>query len=414
MTIVRTYPLFALPWIIAAALATSHPSQAAARKPQLKPAQLAAIVSTYLAGRGKIEGVTGAALYVDLGAGTNPVEGFAGQDGLSPARPIDSNTLFQIGSNTKHFTAALILMLEARGVLNIGQTIGDFLPDYPAWRHVTIRSLLNMTSDLPNYTETVSIGRIVAADIHHQFSNADLLHAVYPGSDLPRASGYFYSNTNNILAALIIEKVTHVSFSQALEQYIIKPLQLTDTYYAAGAYPDDVTDRLPRGAYENCACLLYQPQPCTVSTLAPLAGKDMRKQNMSWAGAAGAIIASPADLAKWVRAVFGMRVLPSKQLAEMTALVSQKTGRPIAEVSPSDPRGFGLDLGRVYDKAMGGTFWFYQGDTLGFRTIFAYWPQYDLLITGGTNSQPPEGEDRFGPQVFGAAFHLAVPNATAE
>ena len=45
-----------------------------------------------------------------------------------------------------------------------------------------------------------------------------------------------------------------------------------------------------------------------------------------------------------------------------------------------------------------------EGETLGFRTIFAYWPQYDLLITGSVNSRPPNGEDRFGPAVIGAAF----------
>jgi D-alanyl-D-alanine carboxypeptidase len=151
-------------------------------------------------------------------------------------------------------------------------------------------------------------------------------------------------------------------------------------------------------------CLMYQPEPCHVSTLAPLIGKDMRMQNRSWAAEAGAIISNPHDLGSWIRALFEKRVFPAKQLDEMTELVSNKTGLPVRDVTADDPGGFGLGLGRFYRGELGGAYWFYEGETLGFRTIFAYWPQYDLLITGSVNSRPPNGEDRFGPAVIGAAF----------
>jgi D-alanyl-D-alanine carboxypeptidase len=87
----------------------------------------------------------------------------------------------------------------------------------------------------------------------------------------------------------------------------------------------------------------------------------------------------------------------------MTTLVSDKTGLPLREVTTDDPGGFGLGLGRSYRKELG-AYWFYEGESLGFRTIFAYWPQDDLLITGSVNSRPPNGEDRFGPNVIGGAF----------
>ena len=96
----------------------------------------------------------------------------------------------------------------------------------------------------------------------------------------------------------------------------------------------------------------------------------------------------------------------------MTTLVSNKTGLPLHEVSADEPVGFGLGLGRFYRQELGGAYWFYEGETLGFRTIFAYWPQYDLLITGAVNSRPPNGEDKFGPTVIGGAFmalHEAAP-----
>ena len=149
---------------------------------------------------------------------------------------------------------------------------------------------------------------------------------------------------------------------------------------------------------------MYQPEPCSVSTLAPLIGKDTRMQNRSWAAEAGAIISNPHDLGLWIRALFEKGVVPARQLEEMTTLVSNKTGLPLQEVSTDEPVGFGLGIGRFHRKELGGAYWFYEGETLGFRTIFAYWPQDDLLITGSVNSRPPNGEDKFGPTVIGGAF----------
>src|SRR5580698_3752113 len=75
-----------------------------------------------------------------------------------------------------------------------------------------------------------------------------------------------------------------------------------------------------------------------------------------------------------------------------------------ARLEQDGPAGFGLGLGRFDRKELGGAYWFYEGEALGFRTIFAYWPQDDLLITGSVNSRPPNGEDQFGPTVIGGAF----------
>jgi len=374
-------------------------------------AQLQGVIDRYVAERGTIEGLSGAALEVDRGAGRPIISVFAGDDGLADAKPIGPDTLFQIGSNTKEFTAALILKLEAEGKLKLDDTIGQWLPQYPAWKDVTIRALLQMTSPIPNYSETVAIGEIQAADIHHQFSARDLIGFVDPanGQHFPTPSGWFYSNTNYILAGLIIEAASGMNYEQALTTMILEPLGLNDTFYANGPHPGPaaagpVLARVPRALFLLQDCLDYQPQPCSVSTVAPLVGKDMRTGNLSWAAEAGAIISNPRDLASWIRALFDKRVIPRRQFEEMTALVSNKTGKPLPEVSADDPIGFGLGLGRAYRKEMGGAYWFYEGETLGFRTIFAYWPQDGLLITASVNSRPPNGEDRFGPAVIGGAF----------
>jgi D-alanyl-D-alanine carboxypeptidase len=375
--------------------------------------QMQQTVDNYVAQRREVEGISGASLYVSLGDPGPVIEVYSGDNGRHDRAPIDGDTLFQIGSNTKHFEAAVVLRLEAERLLDIDQTLGHWLPEYPAWSNVTIRQLLSMTSPIPNYSETVAIGKIMGSDPFHQLTKRQLVAAVYPRPDnpLPPNSPWFYSNTNNILAALIIEKASGLSFKEALEKYAFRQVGLHNSYYTEGIYPDRVLSRMPRGLFENEQCLDYQPKPCERSLEAPLIGRDMSGQNMSWAGAAGAIVSSPRDLAKWIRALFGGRVIPPGELKKMTTLVSQKTGKFLSRANDKDPFAFGLDVVQVYKPEMGGLLWYYEGMTLGFRAIFAYWPQYDLVITAATNSQPPHGQDKLPDQVVGGAFTVLAKAA---
>lgn len=369
-------------------------------------AQIQHTLDEYLAQRHEIEGISAVYLHVDLGDPGPVIEAYSGSDGLRDNGPINGDTLFQIGSNTKHFEAAVVLKLEAEGKLDINQTLGEWLPEYPAWSRVTIRQLLNMTSHIPNYSETAAIGKIVASDLDHQFTNRELIKAAYPRPDnpLPIPTGWFYSNTNNILAALIIEKASGLSLKGAFDREF-KRVGLHHTFYSDGRYPEAVLARVPAGLYKNAECLSYQPTPCERSTLAPLIGKDMRLQNLSWAGGAGAIISNPRDLARWVRALFGGRVIPQRQLDEMKKLVSQKTGDAVDQATEKEP-AFGLDIVQAYKADFGGPFWFYEGMTLGYRCIFAYLPQYNLVLTVATNSQPPEGQDQLGDFVLAKVLRI--------
>jgi D-alanyl-D-alanine carboxypeptidase len=137
--------------------------------------------------------------------------------------------------------------------------------------------------------------------------------------------------------------------------------------------------------------------------LAPLLGQDMRTNNLTWAGPGGGMVSSLGDLTRWSRALFGGRALPSPQLAKMTEVVSVRTGLPIPDVTAADPGGFSLGIGRFYSADVDGAYWAYLGEMLGTRTLIAYWPQYDLVITTATNSNP--SEDGLGAAVLLPAFN---------
>jgi len=138
-------------------------------------------------------------------------------------------------------------------------------------------------------------------------------------------------------------------------------------------------------------------------------GRDVRGMNTSWAQAAGGAIADARGVDRWMRAVFEGRVVPPKQQAEWMALVSIKTGEPIADVSADDPRGFSLGLGKAVLGSIG-AHWFYQGETLGYRTLYVWFEQENIMITLQTNSQPAADADKFH-DVLGTIYQIVRDDA---
>lgn len=357
--------------------------------------QVQATLDNWLAKQGPLEKVTGIAAYISFGDAGPAIEAFSGKVGRdNGAGPVDQDTLYQMGSTSKSFTVAVILKLEAAGKLSIDDTLGKWLPDYPAWKDVTVRQLLNMTSGIPNYSETEWMSRSWAEDPKRDFTFKDLVAAAYPSPDnqLPVSKGYHYSNTNYILAGMIAEKAAGKPFRDLVHELVIEPYGLDATYYEASTYPQAVVARLSHGYFENEACAEYQPD-CKQSWNLPIIGRDMRDLSTSWMQSAGGAVASARDVDRWMRAVFAGKVVPPKQQKEWTALVSMKTGEPIADVSAEDPGGFSLGLGK---KILGelGAQWFYQGESLGYRTLYVWFADEDLMITVQTNSQPPDGTDK--------------------
>ncbi len=358
---------------------------------KLLSARLRDDLQNYLTSRKSIEHISAVSLSVGIGDENpklNIAVGTTNYDGGAPVTPAN---LFQIGSNTKAFTAVVILQLEAEGKLSIKQTIGDFLPQYPAWKNVTIEQLLNMTSGIPNYSDVLAMRAALAADPARNGSVAELISYVYPtskGAPAP-TKGWSYSNTNYLLAQLIIEKASGHAYGEELRRrFLDNPaLHLTDTFYAAHRYPSGVEARLVAGYFAS--------EDADNAGLEPLYGKDVREFSLSWAQGAGGIVATPADVARWSRALYVGDLLKPQQRHELMSIVSNKTGRPIAEVTPDDPRGFGLGVVRALMPSIG-KFWYYEGETLGYRVAYAWFPETQTIIVIGLNSQPDAKEDHIG------------------
>ena len=105
---------------------------------------------------------------------------------------------------------------------------------------------------------------------------------------LPATHGYSYSNTNYILAQMIIERASHETYGRRLRKHILEPLGLQDTFYSATDYGRAVTARMPAGYWFISAA------PDDASQL----GKDQSRLTVSWAQGAGAIVSSLQDLGK--------------------------------------------------------------------------------------------------------------------
>ncbi len=369
--------------------------------------QLQVALDNYLETRAEPESITNISAHISLGYLGPNIELVTGSIGPDTDEPVTPETLYQIGSNTKAFTAVLLLLLEADGHLSIDDTVGNWLPLYPAWSDVTIRELLHMTTIIPTYSEAEALLEAQVSDPRRHWTPQDLIDFAYPPEKLPPVEEpWFYSNTNYILAGLIIEKASGVPYEEALKTMILEPHGLKESHYFQYDVPDRVIASMSSGFFANADCGLYEPD-CKTSALAPLVGHDVRDYDLSWGGAAGGIISTPRDLTKWVRALFSGKVLPREQFDELTELVSRQTGKPIDEPTAEDPSGFSLGLVKNYRPELG-TFWFYQGETLGYRAVFAYVPEDDLVMTVFTNSQPASAEDGIG-RLFTDMFALLKP-----
>ena len=155
------------------------------------------------------------------------VQGYGVTD-LPTHQPMQPAVIFEIGSITKQFTAALIMKLQEQGKLHVADSMASYLPEYGFPAAITIRMLLSHTSGLADFTDFPELGQwiqrgVAEATVLTAFSQAPL--QFQPGTK------YSYSNSNFFALGTIIERISSQSYSTILAEQILQPLALQNTYY---------------------------------------------------------------------------------------------------------------------------------------------------------------------------------------
>lgn len=296
---------------------------------------------------------------------------------------ITTANLFQIGSITKSFTAVIILQLEVEGKLSINDTIfditkryGSWLPEkeFNAWKNISIKQLLNMTSGIFDVTEDETFMKIMAKNPEKDWKPEEILSYAYKHKPYFSAGmGWHYTNGAYNILGMLVEKITKHSFEYEINQRLLKKYDLKNTFYLPYKYPKIILNRMAHGYVYNGGG--FSP---------PMkSGDDMTNFNMSAAGPSGALLSNSIDITKWVQELFSNRILPSIQMNELLTAVctgEDKSCRP-GQVLPanSHSQGFSLGLVRIYDPQLG-FLWVYFGDTPGYSSGFIWMPEQKIAL----------------------------------
>ncbi len=206
------------------------------------------------------------------------------------------DTKFRLGSVTKQFTAALVLLMQQDGKLNIDDPVSKYLPDAPkAWEKITLANLLGHTSGIPNFTSFKEFGAWAASA--HTWDEEYAFFRDKP-LDFEPGTKFSYSNSNYEVLGGILEKVSGKKYGDLLRERIFGPLGMNDS----GLDSDDLI--LPRRAEG------YMPGPKGLSVA--------RSESMSVPFSAGSIYSTTGDLLKWEHGLFEGKLLSADSLKAMT------------------------------------------------------------------------------------------------
>ncbi|GHF05706.1 serine hydrolase [Streptomyces morookaense] len=303
------------------------------------------------------DGVVGAEALMVTGAGRYSAR--SGVADRTTGTPVPEQGYMRIGSNTKTFVATVILQLVGEGrsrtgkSLSLDDTVDKHLPGVVTGngndgKKITVRQLLQHTSGLFNYTSDEAMSVLTTEEDYRkhkrdtytpeQLVGFAMKHAPYfqPGEP----GKFAYSNTNYVLAGMIIEEVTGHDWREEVRNRITKPLGMSHTFSAR----NDAT--LP----DPHAHAYYR-----FTDDGPLV--DTTELNMSWGGSAGDMVSTTGDLARFWQALLGGKLLKPAQKAEMLTTV------PTHDFLPGAEYGLGIIKRPLGDGQ--GSYWGHGGSTPG-------------------------------------------------
>ncbi len=320
--------------VVAGVLAPG-PAASAAPRPDVVQQRLDALVQ---------EGKVPAALATVKGRDGRTRTYAAGVGDAATKAKVPMDGQVRIASNTKSFTAVVVLQLVAEGKVGLDSSVDTYLPGLVRGegidgRNITVRQLLQHTSGLPEYVDREGILKAP----QRYYEPRELLDAALAQkAHFAPGTQWEYNNTGYLLAGMIIQKVTGRPLGEEITKRVIDRIGLRHTYFPT---PGDMTihEAHPKGYQDNPDGSL----------------RDYTELDPSWGWAAGAVVSTNTDVTRFFGALLGGRLLPAAQLAQMRTTV------PAEAIGP----GAGYGLGLIsHPLSCGGVAWGHGGTIPGYET----------------------------------------------
>jgi CubicO group peptidase (beta-lactamase class C family) len=271
--------------------------------------------------------------------------GAYGCSNLELKTPVTPDSVFEIGSVTKQFTAACIMLLVQDGRLSVDDPISKYLPNTPpAWSKITVRNLLTHTSGVKTYTV------LDGFELRLHLTQAQFIEKIGAQPlDFQPGDKYSYSNTGFSLLGYIIENVSGKNYWDFLRERILTPVGMNAT-----------TSRDPQNIV---------PGRVNGYELAPDGRFINRDYDLTDLFSAGAIISTVGDLAKWDAALNTTNILSDASKQQMWSPMKMNDGS-------FHPYGFAWWVSPVAGHRRIG----HTGETSGFETSFERFPDDHLSV----------------------------------
>ncbi|MVT10691.1 serine hydrolase [Chitinophaga tropicalis] len=274
------------------------------------------------------------------------------------------NSIFQIGSVTKQFTAVIILKLQDEKKLNIQDKASKYFPDYPQADSFTIAQLMAHTAGVYNYTSD----RDFMQNEVTKYASREKIFNIIRNKQLQFKPGtdWAYSNSGYMLLGYIIEDVTHKPYYQVVRDYIFTPLHMDHSGF-------DFTHLVNKDKATG-----YFKLTETGSTASTIVDSSV-------SFAAGAIYSTTADLYKWHQALQHYKIIPKATLEQAYTPVLHKYG-------------YGLDIDSTQGKRMIS----HTGGIHGFTSILTRIPEDDVCVILLNNA--PGGLNKLSNSIVAALY----------